>query len=110
MDKKETHMVVMRNTPAALGYDDGNENDGEPLSRLFLPSFFFLLSFHSSILRQINGRKGGRGEEENKVESKNGKPSKEKERNDSKREQHLEISTVDHDQGKKRGQARKYEN
>lgn len=49
---------MMRNTPAALSYDD-NENDGEPLSRSFLPSFFFL-SFHSSILRQINGRKGGK--------------------------------------------------
>jgi len=51
MNKKETHMVMMRNTPAALSYDDDNENDGEPLSRSFLPSFFFfpfLPFFHPS--------------------------------------------------------------
>ena len=50
MNKKETHMVMMRNTPAALSYDDDNENDDEPLSRSFLPSFFFpfLPFFHPS--------------------------------------------------------------
>jgi len=58
MDKKETHVVVMRNTPAALGYDDDHENDGEPLSRPFLPSFF---SFLPSILPFFGKLTGGRG-------------------------------------------------
>jgi len=75
-----------------------------------LSSLLFFFPF-PSILPSFGKLTGGRerGEEENTAELENGKPSKEKERNDSKRVQQLEISTVGCDQGK-RGQARKYEN